>query len=522
MPEMQKPNPSIPESQVMPRKRFRFSFIWLIPIVAAIVGIWIGVTTIRNQGPTITITFKSAAGLEAGKTKIRYQGLDVGIISDIRLSADRQSVVAAAKMNPGTEAFFVKDTTFWVVKARISGADISGLSTLISGDYVGMEIGESSTRTHNFVALDEAPMETGGIQGHFYTLTMPELDSLTRGTPIYFRRLQAGQVVSYDLDERGKFINVKIFIQEPYDNFVTTNTRFWKASGLNLSLSANGLQVQTESLLSLLIGGIAFETPETNSDLPPAAENTTFTLFKDREAAFSPPPFNPQTFVVVFRESIRGLTIGAPVEYEGIPIGEVKDFQAQFDIKTYEFSVPVTIDVDPRRFGLKLIGGSAGPENEAERRKFLDAMVARGLRAQLQSGNLITGARYIDLSVVPDAPAVKLDWSQNPLELPVTPSPMASLEDNLAGIAKNLNSMPFKEIGDNLNKTLIGAQATLTNADGLLMNTKGLMAPGSALDMQLNAALIQIRTAAQSINLLADYLERHPEALIRGKTGDTK
>ena len=522
MPEMQEPGPAVPESKIMPRKRFRFSFVWLIPIVAAIAGIWIGVTTVRNKGPTITIIFKSALGLEAGKTKIRYQGLDLGIISDLRLSADHQRIVATAKMNPRTENFFVEDTVFWVVRPQISGANISGLTTLISGAYVGMDIGKSSVRTGKFIALDEAPMETGGIRGHFYRLTMPELDSLTAGTPIYFRRLQAGQVVSYELDESGKFVNVKIFIQEPYDNFVTTSTRFWNASGINLSLSADGLQMQTESLLSILVGGIAFGTAETNSDLPPVAENTTFPLFKDREEAFRLPAVNPQTFIVVFRESVRGLTIGAPVEFEGTPIGEVKDFQAQFDAKTYEFSVPVTIQIDPRRFGLRLIGLSPGPETDAAHRKFMDAMVARGLRAQLRSGNLITGGRYIDLNVVNDAPPAKLDWSKYPLELPAVPGPMESLEDNLASIVKKLDAMPFEEIGENLNKTLVGAQASLTNADALLITARGAIAPDSTLYTQLDATLNQLGVAAQSISLLADYLERHPEALIRGKTGNTK
>jgi len=200
----------------------------------------------------------------------------------------------------------------------------------------------------------------------------------------------------------------------------------------------------------------------------------------------------------------------------------VKDYQAQFDAKTLKFSVPVTIGIDPRRFGLKITGMAPGPETDPEHRKFLDAMVAHGLRAQLQSGNLITGARYIDLSVVPDAPPAKLDWSQNPEEIPVVPNPMESLEDNLASIAKKLDSMPFGAIGENLNKTLVGAQGTLTNADGLLMSASGLIAPNASLDTQLDATLEQLGAAAKSISLLADYLERHPEALIRGKTDNAK
>ena len=520
MSDTQKPSPTVPESKVVSGKRARFSMIWLIPAVAAIVGIWIGVTTIRNQGPTLTITFKSAEGLEEGKTKVRYQGIEVGTLTTFRLSEDHQRVIATAKMSPKTENFFVKDTAFWVVRPRISGANISGLGTLISGAYIGMEIGNSRERTRDFTALDDPPMETGGIRGRFYTLTTPQLGSLNQGTPIYFRRLQAGQVVSYALDQSGKFLNVKIFIQEPYDNFVTSDTRFWQASGVNLSLSANGLQVQTESLLSILIGGIAFETTDAGSQLPPAEANTSFTLFTDRKEAFEPPPVNPQTYLVVFNGSVRGLEVGAPVELEGIPIGEVTDVQAQFDLTTYEFSVPVTLRVDPRRFGVKAVDLHAGQIPDAK--KFLEVMVGRGLRAQLKTGNLVTGSRYVSFDFVPDAPPVTLDWSQNPVQLPAIKGQMEVLAENVAGIVKKINEMPFKDIGDNLNKTLIGAQGTLTNADRVLSGANNLIGPDSALDAQLSVMINQLGDAAQAISLLAEYLERHPESLIRGKAGNSR
>jgi paraquat-inducible protein B len=518
----QEPAPSVPESKVVQKKRFHFSFIWIVPIVAATVGIWIGVTTIHNQGPTLTITFRSADGLEANKTQIRYHGIVVGMITSLRLAEDHQSVVATAKMDPKTENFFVKDTAFWVVRPQISGANISGLSTLISGAYIGMEIGKSNESESDFTAVEDAPMETEGVRGRYYLLKTPQLGSLNKGTPIYFRRLQAGQVVSYELDKSGDFLNVKIFIQEPYDEFVTTNTRFWQASGLNVSLSANGLQVQTESLLSILIGGIAFETADEDSQLPPARDGAPFNLFSDRADAFSPPPVNPQSYVVVFKESIRGLEIGDPVEFEGIPIGKVKDFQAQFDAQTFQFSVPVTIEVDPRRFGIKFVDLPPGQTVDSIRKKFLDSLVARGLRAQLQTGSLITGSRFIALDVFPNAPRATMNWSQDPPQLPVMPGEMAAMGENLAGIIRKINDMPFKDIGDNLNKTLLGAQATLTNANGLLINANNVIGPNSVLDAQLGSMINQLGGAAQAISLLADYLERHPEALIRGKTDQSK
>ena len=258
--------------------------------MAAVAGVWVAVTNILSEGPKITIVFQSAEGLEAGKTKIHYNGLDVGTLTAIRLADDHQHVIATAKMAPKTEDFLVKDTKFWVVRPQISGLNVTGLGTLISGDYIGVEIGQSKESERNFIALETPPMVTGEAPGRFFMLKTPELGSLDEGTPIYFRQLQAGQVVSYELDKDGKFLNVKVFVQAPYDQYVNPNTRFWQASGIDMSLSATGLRVQTESLMSILAGGIAFETPATGPLLPPAEANTVFTLFNDRTEAFKPPP----------------------------------------------------------------------------------------------------------------------------------------------------------------------------------------------------------------------------------------
>ena len=251
-------------------------------------------------------------------------------------------------MAPKTEAFLVEDTNFWIETARISGATVSGLGTLISGAYIGMEIGSSHKRKSHFVALDTPPIVTSEVPGRFFMLKTQDLGSLGRGTPIFFRRLQVGEVVSYELDKDGQSLSVKVFVNAPYDQYVNPDTRFWQASGVDVSLTASGLNVQTQSVLSLLIGGIAFETPATGAALRPADANTVFTLFRDRARAFEPPPSHPQTFVLVFKQSVRGLAPGAPVEFRGIKIGEVVELTAQIDEKTAEFSVPVTVRVDPK------------------------------------------------------------------------------------------------------------------------------------------------------------------------------
>jgi len=529
MPDRDPPRSSVPESRNVPKTRTRLSLVWFIPILAAVVGAWVAVTRVLSEGPKITIVMKTAEGLEAGKTKIHYNGVDIGTISKIELSPDHQQVILTAQMAPKTEAFLVDDTKFWVVRPRISGANVTGLGTLISGAYIGVEIGTSKIDRRDFVALEIPPVITGEVPGRFFVLKTPDLGSLDTGTPIYFRRLQVGQVASYELDKDGKNLTVKVFVRTPYDQYVNPNTRFWHASGVDVSLSASGLTVQTQSVLSILIGGIAFETAATDPVLPAAEENTVFTLFANRTQAFNPPPRNPQTYRLVFKGSVRGLSPGAPVEFRGIPVGEVADIRAQIDLKTFQFSVPVIIHLDPQRLGVKLVDIGSGADLETMRRKLVDALVAHGVRAQLRTGNLLTGALYVDLDFFPGAPPATVDWSQQPVELPTTQGQLEATEATVENIVKKLDEVKFQEIGEDLHKavieldkTLVIAQGTLTSAQGTLDNTKDLTGPNSMQVQQLSSTLQEVSRAARSLRVLADYLERHPEALVRGKKGEAK
>src|SRR5271167_3837321 len=528
MPDRDPPRSTVPESRSVPKKRTRLSLVWFIPILAAIVGAWVAVTRVMSEGPKITIVMKSAEGLEAGKTKIHYNGVDIGTVTTIELSEDHQHVILTAQMAPKTEEFLVDDTKFWVVRPRISGANITGLGTLISGAYIGVEIGTSKEDRRDFVVLETPPVITGEV-GRFFTLKTPDLGSLDTGTPIYFRRLQVGQVSSYALDQDGKNLTVKVFVQAPYDQYVNPNTRFWHASGVDVSLSASGLTVQTQSVLSILIGGIAFETAATDPVLPPAEENTVFTLFANRTQAFNPPPRNPQTYELIFKGSGRGLVPGAPVEFRGIPIGEVADVRAQIDLKTFQFSVPVTIRLDPRRLGVRVIQGMSGADLEKVRRKLIDAMVAHGVRAQLRTGNLLTGAVFVAFDFFPSAPPATVDWSQTPVQLPTTPGQLEAMETKVTSIINKLDKLPLQQIGDqlstangHLDQTLEAARGTLVSARGTIDNANNFVEPNSVQGQELDSTLREVRGAARSLRVLADYLERHPEALLRGKQGEAK
>jgi paraquat-inducible protein B len=529
MPDRDPPIPAVPDSRAVPKKQTRLSLVWFIPIVAALVGVWVAVARIRSEGPNITIVFQSAEGLEAGKTKINYRGVDVGTITAIRLSEDHQRVIATAQMTPRTEDFLVEDTRLWVVRPRISGANVTGLGTLISGAYIGIEIGSSKEPKRDFVALETPPVVTGNAPGRFFVLKTSDLGSLDTGTPLFFRRLQVGQVATYTLDQDGKFFTLKVFVRAPYDRFVTANTRFWQASGIDVSFSATGLSVQTQSLLSILIGGIAFEAPASGAVLPAAAANTIFTLFSDRTAAFRPAAQSPQTYQLIFKDSVRGLVPGAPVEFRGIPIGEVADVRAQIDLKTFEFSVPVTISLDPRRLGVRVIQGMSGADLERVRRKLIDAMVNHGVRAQLRTGNLLTGAVFVAFDFFPSAPPATVDWSQTPVQLPTVPGQLEMMETKITSVINKLDKLPLQQIGDELSKaiseldqTLAAARGTLVSARGTIDNANNFVEPNSVQSQELDSTLREVRSAARSLRVLADYLERHPEALLRGKQGEAK
>ena len=533
MAEAQIPPGGVPESRTVPRRQTRLSLVWIIPIVATAIGLWVAVSRIRSEGPKITIEFQSAEGLEAGKTKINYRGVDLGTIVGIRLAKDHLRVIATAQMTPQSGDFLVADTHFWVVRPRISGANVTGLGTLISGAYIGMEIGSSTVERRSFVALDTPPIITGESPGRFFVLQTSDLGSLDLGTPVFFRRLQVGQVAAYQLDKDGHLFTVRIFVRAPYDQYVTANSRFWQASGIDLQLSANGLTVQTQSLLSILIGGIAFGTPTGARALSTAGANTVFTLYSNRAKAYAPAARNPQTFELIFNESVRGLASGAPVEFRGVQVGEVTEVRAQVDLKTMQFQAPVTIHLDAQRLGVKMIGFTSEAEFNALRRRLIDSLVARGVRAQLKTGNLITGSAFVSFDYFPDAPPATVDWSQEPVQLPTTPGQLEASEARITNIIKKIDKMPLEQIGNQLrttlatldvtlgktNQVLETANATLISAHGTIDNANNFLEPSSVQGQQLDSTLVEVSRAARSLRDLTDYLDRHPEALLRGKRG---
>jgi paraquat-inducible protein B len=327
-----------------------------------------------------------------------------------------------------------------------------------------------------------------------------------------------GEVESFKLDDDGEALTVHVFVNAPYDRFVTPATRFWHASGIDVSLSASGLTVQTQSALSILIGGIAFETPEEAEGLEPAAAETVFPLHPDRAKAFTPPHGKSQVYAIVLRQSVRGLVRGAPVEFRGIPVGEVADMHAEFDPKASDFSMVVVLRIYPLMFGVENVVDPSAPDAVAQQRRRAEALVGHGLRAQIRSGSFLTGALYVALDFFPDAPPFTIDWSQSPPQLAVVPGELEAVEQTLVKIVKKLDKLPLEQIGGDVQKALVELDRTLASGRRTLDTADGAIGPDSALRVDLASTLQEVSRAARAIRVLGDYLERHPEALLRGKT----
>ena len=531
----------IPEALAVPVRRRSVQIVWIIPIVAALIGGWLAVMAILERGPTIRITFNTAEGLEAGKTTIKYKNVNIGTVTQIELSEDRSRVIATAQLTPQAEGFLVEDTRFWVVRPRIAGSQISGLGTLVSGSYIGVDIGKSTKRKRKFTGLETPPIVTADLPGLEFVLSGEDLGSLDIGSPVYFRRIQVGQVVAFALDKDGNGVTLRIFVHSPYDRYVTANTRFWQASGIDLTLDAAGIKVQTESLASILLGGIAFQTPPGTALAAAAEKGALFTLFPDQTTAMKRPVRDIATFVVYFGESLRGLSPGAPVDWSGVVIGEVKSIDAEFDPEKKEFRFPVEIEFYADRLRARYRKPRARTTPD-ERKALLDGLVARGFRAQLKSGNLLTGQLFVALDTFPGAPPATVDWSKSPPVLPSTPGALEELQVMLANVSKKIEQISFDEIGadarqalDALVRTLKGmdalvqrldqelapaARAALEGARKTLASTEQTLASDAPLQQDLRAALRALTRTAESLRILADTLERHPETLIRGKQED--
>ena len=547
------PPPDLPRPVIARRAHYSLWLVWLVPLVAVVIGVSLGARSILNRGPTITIYFHNAEGIEANKTHIKFKDVDVGIVRRVKLTKDHREVEVTAEMrgNSGIENLLVTDTRFWVVRPRIGAAGVSGLGTLLSGAYIGMDAGRNATEKREFEGLDVQPAITADVPGRQFTLIADDLGSLDIGAPIYLRRVPVGQVLAYSMLPDGRHIRFTIFVTAPYDRFVSTHSRFWHASGVDVDLGAQGLHVQTQSVVSVLAGGIAFQDlpdpDNANPAAPPEApESTQFTLYAQMSDAMKLPDSQGFDYRLLFASSVRGLAVGAPVEYRGLPIGEVTRIAVDGSggESNPEPKIAVDVRVFPRR--LPTINKSGREDmTQDDQRKRIDPMVRRGFRAQLKSGSLLTGQLYVSLDFVKDAPAARIDWATKPPTMPTAAGDLDSLQDTLSSIAKKLDAIPYDQLASDLHKDLADLDTSLKHVDDLVQHLDTGVVPEAKATLadarkaiddlrktlgtvdqtvgpQATSALNEVSKAAASLNGLADYLKRHPESLLKGKPEDPK
>jgi paraquat-inducible protein B len=541
----------VPEAEVRSSKRrISFSIVWLVPLVAVLIGGWLVFKALSEKGPEITITFKSAEGLEAGKTKIRYKDVELGQVSAIKLSKDLSEVVVTAELVKEAENFLSVNTRFWVIRARVGVSGVSGLGTLFSGAYITLDPGNPGNATHHFKGLEQPPLVTTDLPGRHFLLKAASRGSLDIGSPVYFRKIQVGQVVAYDLSEDGHTIVFKIFINAPYHTYVYQNTRFWNASGIDFKLDTEGVRIDTESLVSILIGGIAFGIPQAEAPNTPAEAEAVFRLFKNIDEATERTYWVKTKSILYFDESVRGLDIGAPVEFWGIRMGEVIDVKLVFDNKKEDFSIRVMVETETERF---FEAGFIG--DDVKREQVFENLLKRGFRAQLRTGNLLTGKQTIALDFFPDAPPTTIKLEDGVSVFPTVPAPMEEITTKFMNILQKIDALPMEQIGKDLGDTIKGVKriaespeiseaiknlnatleetrllvsdlrttvtpqinTVLEEARQSLANAEKMLDADAPLQVKMNSALEEISGAARSLRLLMDYLERHPESLLRGK-----
>jgi paraquat-inducible protein B len=525
--EEELPTPVVQNRRWIPR------LVWVVPIAAAVIGISLLIRNWQNAGPRITISFLSGEGVQVGKTLVKYRDVTLGRVSDVVLSADHQTVVVSADLSKDAASLLKADTQFWIVRPRVGVGSVSGLNTLLSGVYIGMKAGAATLRARQFVGLENPPALSHGPLGRELQLHAARAGSLAIGAPVYFRQFQVGRVIDENLLPDGS-TRVTVYVDAPYDSFVKPVTRFWNASGIDVRLGADGLKVQTESLAALLAGGLAFDDGPIEAVPAAAGIPGQFTLYKNETEAMAPPDGDPDFVRMRFAQALRGLEVGAPVEFVGVNIGSVVAVDLGYKRQDNSFPVIVTAKLYPRRMGqaYEALAAQGKTESDETIAAFVGTLVNRGLRAQPRSASLLSGKLYIALDFLPASPRATFDASIRPLELPTVNGTYQELEASVGRFVKKVNDLPLAQIAAELHTDLTDLHETLSElhgrvlpnaADTLSALHRTLDSADRTLDVEsplqrgLTETLTETRSTLQAVRELADYLDRHPDALLRGR-----
>jgi paraquat-inducible protein B len=545
------------------RRRRRFPVIWAIPVVAIAIGAWLAWDTLRKEGPRIVVTFDDAEGLTIGQSQLKFKDITLGTVKSLDFTQDRRHVQVTIETTAQAEPFLTSGTQFWVVKPRLFAGNISGFSTLLSGAYIGMLPGPPTAKAErNYVGSEEPPVLNAEVPGRTFLLKSDELGSVSLGSPVFYRGLSVGEVLGWDIGALAESVTIHAFIRAPFDEYVHDQTRFWNASGAAVKLSGGGVELQVESLRAILLGGVAFETPATAPQSEVSKADHQFPLFPSQDAARNASYSRKVPLLVYFSSSVRGLGPGSEVVMHGLEIGHVTDVRLNYDAAKDAVVAPVRLEIEPER----IVG--IGHQVVQDTAAMVNMLVAKGLRATLASGNLLTGEMLVSLDFVPDAPAATVTMEDGIYVFPTSSAGgLSGLQASAGDLLRNVNAIPFASIGQSLatmtknmstltdgpqlQQALTALAGTMSEAQTVLKNLNTQMGPAlkqlpeiaaslqatlkqsnqlmrsvdagygdnTQFHRDLDRLMAQLNDAVHSFQGLADLLTQHPEALVRGRTG---
>ncbi|BDH46458.1 paraquat-inducible protein B [Salmonella enterica subsp. enterica serovar Choleraesuis] len=497
-----------------------WSPVWIFPIVTALIGAWILFYHYSHQGPEVTLITTNAEGIEGGKTTIKSRSVDVGLVESAVLTDDLHHVEIKARLNPGMEKLLHKDSVFWVVKPQIGRGGVTGLGTLLSGAYIELQPGIKGNRPDRYELLDAPPLAPPDAKGIRILLDSKKAGQLSPGDPVLFRGYRVGSVETSTFDPVTRGISYQLFISAPNDRLVTSNVRFWKDSGIAVDLNSSGMRVEMGSLTTLLSGGVSFDVPDSEPLGQPVADRTEFKLFDDQRSIQDSMYTKHINYVLFFKDSIRGLQAGAPVEFRGIRLGTVS--QVPFLVPGLHqqfgdnYRIPIQISMEPERF-LQQLG-----ENPADKAHVGD-LVKRGLRASLKTGNLVTGALYVDLDFYPQEPLIsEMKDVSGYTVIPTISGGLAQIQQKLVSALDKINGLPLDPMLNQATSTLGETQKTMQHLQQTLDNVNKLTGSESAqklpADMQktlqeLNRSMQGFQPGSAAYNKMVADMQRLDQVL---------
>ncbi|OIN08056.1 intermembrane transport protein PqiB [Oceanisphaera psychrotolerans] len=487
------------DSQRAERRTQRsLSPIWIVPLVALLIGAWMIYDNLSKLGPSITLIMNNAEGIEAGKTLIKTRNVEVGRVETVKLSDDLNHAEITARMSPQAEDMLNAETRFWVVKPRIGREGISGLGTVLSGAYIQLLPGTSKETKEVFDVLEQPPVAPPDAKGLRINLISEIGNAISTGDPVTYQGYTVGRVEDSHFDPEKREMRHRLYIQSPYEVLVTNTTRFWTASGLDVRLDSEGFRVNVASLESLVGGGITFGVPENATMGRQAKEGANYVLFNDEDSAKEGRYSQYLEFVLLVDDTVRGLSPGAPVEYRGVRIGTVVsvpwNFTAPQPDSLSRFAIPVLIRIEPQRFD-----DSVQDVDAEQWQRRLERMFTHGLRASLKSGNLLTGALFVDLNFYPEAvPFQRMTFAEKQV-FPTTSGGFAQIEQKVSNLLDKLNNLQIEPILGTLNQTLLSTQQTMDKMNGIAASVDALLADPATgqLPDNVNSTMRQLRDTLQ-------------------------